>query len=109
MRYAARIVRKELYNMIYWYNISVMLECSCLQDGFTALHLAAQKGKFDVVKLLTEAKADVNTQAKVYTYICHVLYTYLENSLRGECTVMYIHKILCACTCISMKTMKCYY
>ena len=39
--------------------------CFCPQDGFTALHLAAQEGKADVVRLLTEAKAHVNTEAKV--------------------------------------------
>ena len=42
--------------------------CSYPQNGFTALHLAAQEGKVDVVKLLTEAKADVNIQTEVYAY-----------------------------------------
>ena len=36
------------------------------QDGWTALHLAAQEGKVDVVRLLTEAQAQVNTQDEVY-------------------------------------------
>ena len=36
--------------------------------------MAAQEGKVDVVRLLTEAKADVNIQTEVlYTYI-HVHY-----------------------------------
>ena len=35
------------------------------QDGWTALHLAAQEGNVDVVKLLTEAKAHVNIQTEV--------------------------------------------
>ena len=43
----------------------------CSQDGFTALHLAAQEGKVDVVGLLTEAKAWVNIQTEVHT-LCHV-------------------------------------
>ena len=37
------------------------------QDGWTALHMAAQKGKVDVVRLLlTEAQTLVNIQNKVY-------------------------------------------
>ena len=39
--------------------------CFCAQDGWTALHLAAQEGKVDVVRLLTEAQARVNIQTKV--------------------------------------------
>ena len=42
--------------------------CFCPQNGWTALHLAAQEGKVDVVRLLTEAQAQVNTQEEV----CHV-------------------------------------
>ena len=39
------------------------------QDGWTALHLAAQEGKVDVVRLLlTEAQALVNIQTKVYSH-----------------------------------------
>ena len=41
--------------------------CFCPQRGWTALHLAAQEGKVDVVRLLTEAKAHVNIQTEVYT------------------------------------------
>ena len=40
--------------------------CSCPQEGETALHLAAQGGKVDVVRLLTEAQAQVNIQTEVY-------------------------------------------
>ena len=39
--------------------------CLCAQDGWTALHLAAQEGKVDVVKLLTDAQAQINIQTKV--------------------------------------------
>ena len=39
------------------------------QDGWTALHLAAQEGKVDVVRLLlTEAQALVNIQTKVHSH-----------------------------------------
>ena len=37
----------------------------CPQDGWTALHAAAEKGKVDVVRLLTEAQALVNIQSEV--------------------------------------------
>ena len=45
--------------------------CLCPQDDWTALHLAAQEGKVDVVRLLTEAQAQVNIQTEVHT-LCHV-------------------------------------
>ena len=39
------------------------------QDGWTALHLAAQEGKVDLVRLLlTEAQALVNIQTKVHSH-----------------------------------------
>ena len=41
--------------------------CFCPQNGWTALHLAAQEGKVDVVRLLTEAQALVNIQTEVHT------------------------------------------
>ena len=39
------------------------------QKGATALHLAAQEGKVDVVRLLIDAEAQVNTQTKVHTLL----------------------------------------
>ena len=39
--------------------------CLCPQDGQTALHMAAHEGKVDVVRLLTEAEAQVNIRTKV--------------------------------------------
>ena len=46
----------------------------CSQRGFTALHLAAQEGRVDVVRLLTKAaKAHVNVLTEVYILtVCHV-------------------------------------
>ena len=57
--------------------------CFCPQDGWTALHLAAQGGKVDVVRLLTEAKAHVNIQTEVYT-LCHAWSTDLDSQLTEE-------------------------
>ena len=37
------------------------------QDGVAALHMAAQEGKVDVVRLLIDAGAQVNIQTKVHT------------------------------------------
>ena len=48
------------------------------QDGWTALHLAAQEGKVDVVRLLTEAEAQLNIQTEVHT-LCHVWSTDLDS------------------------------
>ena len=45
--------------------------CLCPQDGWTALHMAAQEGKVDVVRVLTEAQAQVNIQTEVHPH-CHV-------------------------------------
>ena len=39
----------------------------CPQDGFSALSVAAQEGKVEVVRILIEAKALVNIQTKVCT------------------------------------------
>ena len=55
-------------------NIAVLGEltvCLCPQDGVTALHMAAAEGKVDVVRLLTEAQAQVNIQTEVHP-LCHV-------------------------------------
>ena len=38
-----------------------------IQDVVTALYLAAQEGRVDVVRLLIEAKAQINIQKKVCT------------------------------------------
>ena len=43
--------------------------CLCSQDGWTALHLAAHEDRVDVVRLLTEAQAQVNIQTEVYIVV----------------------------------------
>ena len=70
------------------------------QDGWTALHMAAQEGKSDVARLLTEAKAHVNKQTEVYTlyHICYKTqrYHFLSDdwveSMYMLCACMYICK-----------------
>ena len=70
MRYAAPITRKHtaqsshpvlLYNLLYMSYL-----CFCPQDGWTALHMAAQEGKVDIVRLLTDTKAHVDIQTEVH-------------------------------------------
>ena len=47
-------------------NIHSKAVSSCIQHGLrTALHLAVEEGRVDVVRLLIEAKAQVDTQTKV--------------------------------------------
>ena len=41
----------------------------CPQNGVTALYLAAQEGKVDVVRLLIDAEAQVNIQTEVHTLL----------------------------------------
>ena len=45
------------------FNYSTSLDT--VQDGFTALHVAAHKGHCGIVRMLLEAKADVNVQNNV--------------------------------------------
>ena len=42
---------------------------STLQDGFSPLHIASQKGHVDVCTLLIERGANLNSQTKVGTII----------------------------------------
>ena len=37
----------------------------CLQDSWTALHIAAKGGRVDIALLLTEAQAEINKQSQV--------------------------------------------
>ena len=47
----------------------LFIVCLCSQNGATALHLAAREGRVDVVRLLTEAEAQVNIQDKVHVQL----------------------------------------
>ena len=69
----ARQAKRSIYTCIRSC-IREQILCFCPQDGFTALHMAAQEGNVNVVRLLTEAKAHVNIQMKV----CHVEYIFVE-------------------------------
>ena len=55
--------------------IDELTACLYTQDGFNALYMAAHEGKVDVVRLLTEAQAQINIQTEVHTLyipLCHV-------------------------------------
>ena len=60
-----------------YYYIAALGELNvfCAQNGWAALHMAALEGKVDVVRLLTEARAQVNIQTKVNVHIMDVLFT----------------------------------
>lgn len=45
-----------------------------MQYGDTALHLAAQEGKFGVVELLIANNVQINKQRKVYLMECRKIY-----------------------------------
>ena len=74
---AAPTTRNTLHNtssytvLLYIAVLGELTVCFCSQDGWTALHHAAQEGKVDVVRLQTEAKAHINIQTEVHT-LCHV-------------------------------------
>ena len=53
--------------LLYIAVLGELTVCLCIQNGWTALHLAAQEGKVDVVRLLTEAQAHINIQTEVNT------------------------------------------
>ena len=62
------------YTVSLYIHVAVLGEltvCLCPQHGQTALYLAAEAGKLDVVRLLTEAQAQVNIQDEVHP-LCHV-------------------------------------
>ena len=53
--------------LLYIAVLDELTMCLYTQDGWTALHWAAHEGKVDVVRLLTEAQAQINIQTEVYT------------------------------------------
>ena len=92
----------------------------CTQDGKTAIHLAAQEGKVDVVRLLNEAGAQLNIETKVqycYSCMCHTTPCSSTSSLEDQalsshmlcshmCFHLHIHilrwhiKAMCICMCV---------
>ena len=79
--------RKQCYilRLTLYYNVGELTLCFCPQDGTTALFLAAQEGKGEVVRLLIKAKALVNIRKKVCTSLFHPL------TWRGEEIYMYYY------------------
>ena len=81
------------------------------QNGWTALHLAAQEGQVGVVRLLTEAKARVNIQTVVCIYTIAYLYRpYFLSDDRGD--IIHTHTCIymeccVACMHVLIVTMKC--
>ena len=77
-RYATPTTRKHAPKLVHvnrclYTLLGELTTCFCSQRGWTALSVAAQEGKVDVVRLLTEAKAHVNIQIEVHTCtLCHI-------------------------------------
>ena len=70
--------------------------CFCTQNGATALHMAAQEGKVDVVRLLTEAGAQLNIRTEVqhcYSCMCHMTSCSSTSSLAGQALSHLTHSI----------------
>ena len=55
--------------VLYTYIVCVLTVGFCSQDGCTALHLAAEEGQVDVVRLLTESQAQVHIQTEVHVIL----------------------------------------
>ena len=53
---------------------SILCCYSCTQNGWTALHLAAQLGRVDVVRVLIEAHSPLNQCSKVATSALDIEY-----------------------------------
>ena len=80
--------------------------CVCIQEGYTALHVACQDGHDDTVKVLMRAKADLNLQTNVSNHfsdcllsrskawVNHVLYTVLITMLRYTARGVQVHCVM---------------
>ena len=63
--------------LLYIAVLDELTMCLYTQDSWTALHMAAQEGKVDLVRLLTEAQAQINIQTEVqYIHTCGIMYAY---------------------------------
>ena len=66
-------------------NAVIYLPLSCTQDGWTPLMIASFNGHVDIVRILTEAQAQINIQNEVYTnisYVAHGLQIFVSVSSR---------------------------
>ena len=62
--------------------------CTSIQYGDTALHVAAQEGKTEVVRLLTEAQALLNIQRTVSAISYHLsIQTCIMSSITSPLSV----------------------
>ena len=73
--------------------IDELTVCLCTQDGFTALHMAAQEGKVDVVRLLTEAQAQINIQTEVQYIVYHYVMSNDCSVKQEYYSMYYIEKV----------------
>ena len=62
--------------------IDELTVCLYTQTGWTALHWAAHEGKVDVIRLLTEAQAQINIQTEVHV-------------MSNDCSVKQEYYIVC--------------
>ena len=52
----------------------IALTIYCTQTGWTPLMKASRKGHVDIVRILINTKAQINTQEEVYTLQLHVMH-----------------------------------
>ena len=62
---------------MYMYPANTISKCyidllTSLQDGYTAIVVAALNGRTEVVKVLVQKNADINSQTKVHYRYVHV-------------------------------------
>ena len=96
--------------LLYIAVLDELTVCLCTQTGCTALHLAAQEGKVDVVRLLTEAQAQINIQTEVqYIHTCGIMYAYstcamciLLNRCCTSCRLAHAGHMYCHYICVSI-------
>ena len=78
----------------------LVMMISVLQDGWSPLMIASEKGNLDVVKTLIEAGANVNHSNKVgvciYNLVVHILYYHSSASLcTYVCVQMCKYRYIC--------------
>ena len=63
----------------------------CIQEGWTALYMASEKGHCGVVRMLLEAKADVDIKTNVSHAAACMVFVYSADSL-SVCTVTSVYE-----------------